>query len=128
MQIGVNVGKNKTTLEADAIADYVETVEKLAPFADYLVVNVSSPNTPGLRDLQAVEKLEPLLSAVKEAVARVVSGRQPAVWTHRYGNGRAVYDSLGHDAASLQHPTHRRLLQRAALWASGRPADVVEAA
>ena len=77
--VGVNVGKNKSTAEADAIADYVETVEKLAPFADYLVVNVSSPNTPGLRDLQAVEKLAPLLSAVKEAVARVVSGRRPAV-------------------------------------------------
>ncbi len=63
-----------------------------------------------------------------ESTAAPGSTRQPAVWTHRYGNGRAVYDSLGHDAASLQHPIHRRLLRRAALWASGRPADVVEAA
>lgn len=77
--VGVNLGKNKTTAEADAAADYVEAAEKLAPFADYLVVNVSSPNTPGLRDLQAVERLGPLLSAVKDAVARVVPDRKLAV-------------------------------------------------
>jgi type 1 glutamine amidotransferase len=42
---------------------------------------------------------------------------QPALWTHRYGRGRVVYDSLGHDAQSLEQPAHRRLLQRAAAWA-----------
>ena len=52
--------------EAEAVADYVASARKLAPLADYLVVNVSSPNTPGLRDLQAVELLRPLLTAVKE--------------------------------------------------------------
>ncbi len=56
------------------------------------------------------------------------TGRQPALWTHRYGAGRVVYDSLGHDAASLEHPVHRRLIQRAALWASGHPQHIVEAA
>jgi hypothetical protein len=56
------------------------------------------------------------------------TGRQPALWTHRYGAGRVVYDGLGHDAASLEHPVHRRLIQRAALWASGHPQHVVEAA
>lgn len=56
------------------------------------------------------------------------AGRQPALWTHRYGSGRAAYDSLGHDAASLEHPVHRRLLQRAALWAAGQPKSAVEAA
>ncbi len=56
------------------------------------------------------------------------TGRQPAVWTHRYGAGRVAYDSLGHDVASLEHPIHRRLLQRLALWASGQPQHVVEAA
>jgi type 1 glutamine amidotransferase len=60
--------------------------------------------------------------------ATPATGRQPALWTHRFGRGRAVYDSLGHDAASLEHPVHRRLLQRAALWASGRPDHDVEAA
>jgi dihydroorotate dehydrogenase len=43
------------------VGDYVASARRLAPFADYVVVNVSSPNTPGLRDLQAVETLRPLL-------------------------------------------------------------------
>jgi type 1 glutamine amidotransferase len=58
----------------------------------------------------------------------VAPGAQPCLVSHRYGSGRAVYDSLGHDAASLQHPVHRRLLQRAALWACGKPEHIVEAA
>lgn len=45
---------------------------------------------------------------------------EPAIWTHQYGRGRVFYDSLGHDAQSLQESTHTRLLQRAARWASGR--------
>jgi len=77
--VGVNLGKNKDTTETDAIADYVNAAEKLAPLADYLVVNVSSPNTPGLRDLQAVDRLAPLLRAVNDVVARVVPERRLAV-------------------------------------------------
>ena len=59
--VGVNIGKTKAVPEAEAVADYVTSTERLAPHADYLVVNVSSPNTPGLRDLQAAEQLRPLL-------------------------------------------------------------------
>ena len=62
--IGVNIGKNKLTENDQAIADYVRAARVLAPLADYLVVNVSSPNTPGLRNLQAAEELRPLLAAV----------------------------------------------------------------
>ena len=62
--IGVNIGKNKLTENDQAIADYVRAARVLAPLADYLVVNVSSPNTPGLRSLQAAEELRPLLAAV----------------------------------------------------------------
>ena len=51
----------------DAVADYVTSARSLAPLADYLAVNVSSPNTPGLRGLQAVETLRPLLEAVRAA-------------------------------------------------------------
>jgi dihydroorotate dehydrogenase len=65
--IGINIGKTKRVGEADAIADFRRSAETLAPLADYLVVNVSSPNTPGLRDLQAVDKLRPLLTAVRAA-------------------------------------------------------------
>ncbi|MFC6880506.1 MULTISPECIES: quinone-dependent dihydroorotate dehydrogenase [Actinomadura] len=75
--VGVNIGKTKAVPEAEAAADYVASTERLAPYADYLVVNVSSPNTPGLRDLQAVEHLRPLLAAVREAADRVAPRRVP---------------------------------------------------
>ncbi|WP_030382389.1 MULTISPECIES: quinone-dependent dihydroorotate dehydrogenase [unclassified Streptomyces] len=74
--LGVNIGKTKVVPEGEAVADYVKSAERLAPHADYLVVNVSSPNTPGLRDLQATEALRPLLTAVREAADRVVTGRR----------------------------------------------------
>ena len=62
--IGVNIGKSKVVDVADAPADYRKSARLLAPHADYIAVNVSSPNTPGLRSLQAVEALEPILKAV----------------------------------------------------------------
>ncbi|MFP5315813.1 MAG: quinone-dependent dihydroorotate dehydrogenase [Actinomycetes bacterium] len=65
--IGVNIGKTKTVDLRDAIADYRVSAQALAPVADYLVVNVSSPNTPGLRLLQSVRSLRPLLKAVRKA-------------------------------------------------------------
>jgi dihydroorotate dehydrogenase len=68
--IGVNIGKSRVVDVADATADYVRSATLLAPLADYLVVNVSSPNTPGLRGLQAVETLRPLLVAVRDAAGR----------------------------------------------------------
>lgn len=74
--VGVNIGKTKVVPEEEAVGDYVKSAERLAPYADYLVVNVSSPNTPGLRNLQATEALRPLLSAVREAADRVVTTRR----------------------------------------------------
>jgi len=65
--IGVNIGKSRVVDVADATADYVASTTLLAPLADYLVVNVSSPNTPGLRGLQEAASLEPLLRAVHAA-------------------------------------------------------------
>lgn len=64
--IGVNIGKSKVTEVAEAAEDYRKSARLLAPFADYLAVNVSSPNTPGLRSLQEVSALRPILSAVLE--------------------------------------------------------------
>eukprot|EP00051_Salpingoeca_urceolata_P012094 m.150284 g.150284 ORF g.150284 m.150284 type:complete len:199 (+) comp17374_c0_seq4:498-1094(+) len=63
--MGVNLGKNKE--QQNAAQDYRAGVYNLGPFADYIVVNVSSPNTPGLRSLQGKEQLRGLLSSVKEA-------------------------------------------------------------
>ncbi|BDZ37915.1 hypothetical protein GCM10025863_05290 [Microbacterium suwonense] len=65
--IGANIGKSRVVAVEDAVGDYVASATALAPLADYLAVNVSSPNTPGLRGLQAVETLAPLLRAVKDA-------------------------------------------------------------
>ncbi|MFF1419077.1 quinone-dependent dihydroorotate dehydrogenase [Streptomyces sp. NPDC058280] len=74
--VGVNIGKTKVVPEGEAIGDYVTSAERLAGHADYLVVNVSSPNTPGLRSLQAVDQLRPLLTAVREAADRTVTDRR----------------------------------------------------
>jgi dihydroorotate dehydrogenase len=65
--VGINIGKSRVVDVDAAIPDYLESTRALAPLADYLVVNVSSPNTPGLRGLQELEKLAPLLVAVKGA-------------------------------------------------------------
>jgi dihydroorotate dehydrogenase len=62
--VGVNIGKSRVTAVEDAVDDYRTSARLLAPLADYLVVNVSSPNTPGLRGLQELDQLEPLLAAV----------------------------------------------------------------
>lgn len=67
--IGINIGKSRVVEVDDAIPDYLESTRLLAPHADYLVVNVSSPNTPGLRGLQQIDRLAPLLEAVRDAAA-----------------------------------------------------------
>jgi len=64
--LGVNIGKSRVVAVEDATEDYLTSARALAPVADYLVVNVSSPNTPGLRGLQELELLGPLLTAVKD--------------------------------------------------------------
>jgi dihydroorotate dehydrogenase len=75
--LGVNIGKTKVVPEDEAVADYVFSATQLAPYADYLTVNVSSPNTPGLRNLQAVDVLRPLLLAVREAADTAARRRVP---------------------------------------------------
>jgi dihydroorotate dehydrogenase len=75
--LGVNIGKTKVVPEDDeqaVLADHARSARLLAPYADYLVVNVSSPNTPGLRSLQAVDRLAPLLEEVRR-VAEEAAGR-----------------------------------------------------
>ena len=68
--IGVNIGKSQVTPVEEAVADYVFSTRALASLADYLVVNVSSPNTPGLRGLQDKKALRPLLEAVVRAAGQ----------------------------------------------------------
>ncbi|MBI4395626.1 MAG: quinone-dependent dihydroorotate dehydrogenase [Elusimicrobia bacterium] len=64
--VGFNIGKNRTTPLEQATGDYLACMERLYEPADFFVINVSSPNTPGLRKLQAPEQLDPLLKAIKE--------------------------------------------------------------
>ncbi len=75
--VGANVGKNKDS--EDAVADYVAGVRRLAPLADYVTINVSSPNTPGLRQLQAREPLDRLIGSVLEARARLALASPPPI-------------------------------------------------
>ncbi|GAB3591523.1 Dihydroorotate dehydrogenase (quinone) [Corynebacterium faecale] len=67
--IGINIGKTKVVPAEHAVDDYRRSASLLGDLADFLVVNVSSPNTPGLRDLQAVESLRPILAAVQESTS-----------------------------------------------------------
>src|SRR5450756_959778 len=74
--VGVNIGKTKAVPEDEAVVDYVRSAHLVADVADYVVVNVSSPNTPGLRDLQAVDKLRPILTAVRLALDEASARRR----------------------------------------------------
>jgi dihydroorotate dehydrogenase len=74
--LGINLGKSKVTPLDQAMADYLGSFRLLADHADYVVINVSSPNTPGLRELQDASWLQPLLAAlVDENKTRVAAGK-----------------------------------------------------
>lgn len=119
--LAVQVAKQKDTDErdVDAVArDYVYCVHRLAPYADVLVVNVSSPNTPGLRDLQAAEPLGKILTAVVDEAQRTKRRTKPKVMVkvspdedeaaQMEGIVRAVYMS-GVDGVIVGNTTKRRL-------------------
>jgi dihydroorotate dehydrogenase len=73
--VGVNIGKTRVVPDEEAAADYAASARAVAGVADYVVVNVSSPNTPGLRDLQAADRLRPVLVAVRSALDAAGGGR-----------------------------------------------------
>jgi dihydroorotate dehydrogenase len=73
--VGINIGANKDS--ADRVADYVALIAALAPVASYFTINISSPNTPGLRDLQQANALDALLARVKEARDHASAGAKP---------------------------------------------------
>jgi dihydroorotate dehydrogenase len=75
--VGVNIGKSRAVDVSDAVGDFASSARLVAPHADYLVVNVSSPNTPGLRDLQAVAALRPILTAVQAAADTAAARHVP---------------------------------------------------
>lgn len=70
--IGVNIGKSRAVeIDGEVVADYCAATRQLAPFADYLALNVSSPNTPGLRDLQSVDHLSGLVEGVRSELKQI---------------------------------------------------------
>jgi dihydroorotate dehydrogenase len=71
--LGINLGKSKVVDNAEALSDYEASIRAVGRYADYLVVNVSSPNTPGLRDLQSEAALRPLLAGVRACVDRAAN-------------------------------------------------------
>ena len=71
--VGANIGKAKQTSLEEGVKDYIEAFRDIFPVSNYAVVNVSSPNTPGLRDLQSIQKLEPLLVGVLEENQRLAA-------------------------------------------------------
>lgn len=71
---GANIGKNASTDLSDAVQDYLACLRKLAPCSDYIAINVSSPNTVGLRSLQTVEQLRPMLETLLEERVRLSPG------------------------------------------------------
>lgn len=76
--LGINIGKNATTPVENAVDDYVICIDKVFPYADYVAINISSPNTAGLRSLQHGDELEGLLETMKErqAALTVEHGKQ----------------------------------------------------
>ncbi len=69
--LGINIGKNKDTANEDALSDYLICMEKVYPLADYITVNISSPNTAGLRELQEEQALRRLVTGLREAQERL---------------------------------------------------------
>ncbi len=98
--VGVNIGANKDS--ADRVADYVRLIETFAPVASYFTVNISSPNTPGLRNLQQASQLDDLLGKVLEARDRVVrkAGDTPVLLKIAPDLSLAELDDVVHVARS----------------------------
>jgi len=99
--IGVNIGKTGTVPEGQAAADYAASARVVAGVADYVAVNVSSPNTPGLRDLQAAGRLRPVLVAVREALDSVPGRRVPLLVKIAPDLADAEIDAVADLAVSL---------------------------
>jgi dihydroorotate dehydrogenase len=107
--IGVNIGKSKTTPLAEAADDYRYTYERVAEAGDYFVVNVSSPNTPGLRSLQSREALESILGGLSNAGADPLLVKfSPDLADEAVEEALAVVDELDLDGVIATNTTTER--------------------
>jgi len=107
--VGVNIGKSKTTPLSDAAGDYRYTYERVAEAGDYFVINVSSPNTPGLRDLQNREALEEILGTLSDAGAEPLLVKlSPDLPEPAVEEALAVVDECGLDGVIATNTTTSR--------------------
>ena len=122
--VGVNVGANKDS--PDRVADYVKLIEMFAPVADYFTVNVSSPNTPGLRNLQQAKMLDELLARVIDARERVrtEAGDSPVLLKIAPDLSLAELDEVVHIARSRRVDgmivSNTTVARPASLWETNR--------
>jgi dihydroorotate dehydrogenase len=100
--LGINIGKTKVVDNSDALADYACSARLLAPHADYLVINVSSPNTPGLRDLQAISALRPLLAHMRGVLDDSAARRVPLLLKIAPDLANADIDAVAELALTLE--------------------------
>ncbi|NMB55275.1 MAG: quinone-dependent dihydroorotate dehydrogenase [Leptolinea sp.] len=134
--LGVNIGKNKITPNESAIDDYLLLTRKFAPLADYLAINVSSPNTPGLRELQSRKALQDLLQPLSAEIATAghAIGRKvpmvvklaPDMTDEELDGALDVIMSCGMDGVIISNTTTQRPQLRSSLanetgGLSGRP-------
>lgn len=101
--VGGNIGKNKDS--QDAIADYVAAMQALYPYVDYITANISSPNTPGLRNLQQADELRALIGALHEVRAARVQNNERAIPIFikiAPDNGTAALESIAQVASEMR--------------------------
>ena len=104
--VGINIGANKDS--ADRIADYVLGFDRLAPLADYVTVNVSSPNTPGLRGLQNRDELTRLMQVLTDARAKLML-RLPILLKIAPDLGETALDEIADVVRASRHSRADRL-------------------
>ncbi|KAI9677736.1 MAG: Dihydroorotate dehydrogenase (quinone), mitochondrial [Trizodia sp. TS-e1964] len=128
--LAVQIAKNKDTPESDLRAvqrDYVDCVAQLGAYADIIVVNVSSPNTPGLRSLQASEPLTRLLTAVVAAAAAIPRRRAPAVMVKVSPDESSAADVRGICTAVWRAGVDGVIVANTTTQRPASPADAAEA-
>ena len=107
--LGVNIGKSKSTPNDEAESDYLYTFERVNEGGDYFVVNVSSPNTPGLRELQGRDRLESILGALKDAgAAPLLVKLSPDLTEAAIEDALTVVDDLDLDGVVATNTSTRR--------------------
>ncbi len=114
MLLGLNIGKNATTPIEQATQDYLTCLDGVYPYADYVTVNISSPNTQNLRSLQSDDALDALLGAI--------TGRQE-VLSRRFGRRVPIFVKIAPDLTEAQIEVIAATLKRYGTDASGKPND-----